>query len=446
MNKNNISFSLALMVLISVFFTASCKKADIKFGEDFLDNNVTQIFKTDSFTVDLSTVFIDSFITSARGTVLAGAYTDPLFGRVTTKSFFEIIPPIYNDQYANTSFDSISIILTPNLNSYYGDSTQPLNITIHELEDSIVFGENQYAFYNTTSKFNTKPSPLVSKDVMVRPLNGSPVEIRLPDALGNDFLNRLKSPTDISMRSVAAFLSYFKGMRLSTNSNAKMIVGFTDNVIVRLYYKKQDLITQNKYVDFTLANKSHQFNNITINRTGAIQNLGPTNKEIHSSLSGNAAYGQSSTGSMIKMKFPTLKTLLKVPNFAKVLKAALIISPLKGSYSTTYYLPPVVRLSNTNANNGIGNDLAYVTTAGSLAIQLGLLNTDYFLGENTQYQYDLTEYVKEVLGNTNIIPGEGLLFIPPSPSFENLFSRVVVGNKNNNLGKIELQIFYAAVK
>ena len=434
------------MFLITVFFTTSCKKADIKFGEDFLDNSVTQIFKTDSFTVDLSTVFIDSFITSARGTVLAGAYTDPLFGRVTTKSFFEIIPPIYIDQYANTSFDSISIILTPNFNSYYGDSTQPLNIAIHELEDSIVFAENQFAFYNTTAKFNTKTTPLVSKDVMVRPLNGSPVEIKLPDALGIDFLSKLKNPTDNTMKSAAAFLSYFKGMRISTNSNAKMIVGFTDGVIVRLYYKKQDLITQNKHVDFTLANKSHQFNNISINRTGAIQSLGSNNKEIHSSLTGNAAYGQSATGSMIKMRFPTLKTLLKVPNFAKVLKAALIISPLKGSYSTTYYLPPVLRLSNTNANNGIGNDLAYVTTAGSLAIQLGLLQTDYFLGENTSYQYDLTEYVKEIISNSNIIPGEGLLFIPPKPSFENHFSRVVIGNKYNNLGKIELQIFYAAVK
>ena len=118
------------MFLITVFFTASCKKADIKFGEDFLDNGVTQIFKTDSFGIDLSTIFVDSFITSARGTVLVGAYTDPLFGRVTTKSFFDIIPPIYIDQYANTSFDSISIILTPNINSHYGDSTQLLNITI----------------------------------------------------------------------------------------------------------------------------------------------------------------------------------------------------------------------------------------------------------------------------------------------------------------------------
>lgn len=445
MNKKIISISIIVVALSVAFFVTSCKKADINFGEEFLDNNITQIFKTDSFSVDISTVYLDSFVTSNTGVIMAGAYTDPLFGKITTKSFFEVIPPIYLDQYANTSFDSLTIIFKPAFKSYYGDTTQPLNITINELADSIYFPENVYQFYNTSS-FNAKPTPLVSQDVMIRPLKGDQVEMKLPNALGNDFLSRLKSPTDISMRSSAAFLSYFKGMRISTNASANLIMGFTDNVSVRLYYKKQDLITQNKTVDFTLANRSHQFNNISINRSGAIQNIGPNNKVIHSSLTGNAAFGQTTTGSMIKMTFPTLKSILKAPNFAKVLKAGLYVYPVKGSYSTTYSLPSVMRLSYTNVNNTIGYDLAYVNTNGSLAVQLGLLNTDYFVGENTFYQYDLTEYVKDALRTTNIVPGEGLLFTPPSPNFSTLFSRVAIGNKNNSLGKIQLQIFYAAVK
>ena len=436
---------MALVVLSITISTTSCKKADIKFGEDFLNNDITQLFKTDSFSVDLSTIYIDSFITSARGTVLGGAYTDPLFGRVSTQSFFQIIPPLFFNEFDNTSFDSITIVLSPIFSSYYGDSTMPVNVTVHELLDSIQIPEGQFYFYNTSS-FKVKPGALVSKNVKIRPNAFDKVEIRLPDALGLDFLNRLKSPTDITMKSAAAFLSYFKGLRISSDNSSEMIVGFGDDVKVRIHYKKQDLITQNRYADFTIANKAYQFNNISINRTGAIQNLGPSNKVIHSSLTNNTAYLQSSTGAGIKLTFPTLKNILKVPNFAKVLKAVLLITPIKGSYSTTYYLPPVLRLSSTNINNNIGNDLAYVNTNGSLAIQLGLLQTDYFLGENTKYQYDLTEYVKEALRNTNIIPGDGLLLSPPSPNFESLFSRVAIGNKYNSLGKIELQIFYAAVK
>ena len=190
------------------------------------------------------------------------------------------------------------------------------------------------------------------------------------------------------------------------------------------------------------------FYNISIARSGALltQGFGASNKVISSSLTGNAAYTQAATGSMIKLTFPAIKDVLKLPSFAKVLKASLVIKPVKGSYSTTFYVPPTLRLSTTNANNTIGNDLAYITNNGALAIQLGLLQTDYFLGEKTQYQYDLTEYVKSLLRTSNITPGEGLLFTPPSPNFENEFARVIVGDKANTTSKIQLVIYYAAVK
>ena len=90
--------------------------------------------------------------------------------------------------------------------------------------------------------------------------------------------------------------------------------------------------------------------------------------------------------------------------------------------------------------------MAYVSSNGALAIQYGLLQTDYAFNENTQYQYDLTEYIKDVLRTSNITPGDGLLLTPPSPAFETQLARVIVGDKNNPEGKIQLVIYYAAVK
>ena len=87
-----------------VYMGASCKKADIKFGDEFLDNDITQIYKTDSFGVNLSTVYLDSFITSAKGTVLLGGYDDAKFGKITTQSYFDLTPPSYDaNEFANTS-------------------------------------------------------------------------------------------------------------------------------------------------------------------------------------------------------------------------------------------------------------------------------------------------------------------------------------------------------
>lgn len=448
MNKKIIP-PFAFVVLLGVLLSTSCKKADIKFGEEFLDNDITQIFKSDSFSVDLSTVYMDSFITSSKGTVLVGGYNDAIFGRVNTQSYFEVIPPLYEDIYANTSLDSICLILKTN-NNYYGDSTVAFNIKVDELKDSIALPEGVYSFYNT-SKFDAKPTSAIATNtnIFIRPLADKEVNIKLPNAFGNTLLNKLKDPTDITLKTSAAFLTYFKGIKLSSDLNTQMIMGFSDVVVVRMYYKTPGLNDVHKTADFTLANKLHQFNNIKIDRSGTLLGnlgFGPNKREVSSVITNNEAYTQAATGSMIKLTFPTVKEILQVPNFAKILKAALIIKPVKGSYNTTYFLPPNLRLSYTNQNNNLGSDLAFVSNNGALAVQYGFLQTDYYLNENTQYQYDLTEYLKEVLRTTNITPGDGLLLTPPSTAFESDFARVVIGNKNNPLGKIQLVIYYAAVK
>ncbi|MFY7963710.1 MAG: DUF4270 family protein [Chitinophagaceae bacterium] len=448
MSKKIIS-PFAFLMLLVFLLTTSCKKADIKFGEEFLDNDIAQIYKTDSFSVDVSTVYMDSFITSSKGTVLVGGYTDAIFGRVNTQSYFELAPPSYEDIYANTSLDSICLILTTK-NNYYGDSTIPVNIKVDELKDSINLPENNFAFYNT-SQFEAKTSSLIATNtnIIVRPLSDKEVSIKLPNSFGNTILNKLKDPTDNTLKTTASFLTYFKGIKLSSNLNTQMIVGFSDAVVMRLYYKAPGLGAVHKTADFTLVNKLHQFNNISVDRAGTIlgnNNFGANKREISSLFTNNESYTQAATGSMIKLTFPTIKGILQIPNFAKILKAALIVKPVKGSYNTSYFLPPNLRLSYTNQNNNLGSDLAFITNNGALSVQYGFLQTDYFLNENTQYQYDLTEYLKEVLRTTNITQGDGLLLTPPSNAFESEFARVVIGNKSNPLGKIQLVIYYAAVK
>jgi hypothetical protein len=444
MNKKITTKFSAIILFGCIIWFASCKKADINFGEEFLVDDGLQVFKTDSFGVDVSTVYLDSFITSNKGTVLVGNYTDPLFGKVAAQSFFELYPPSYITDFTGTSLDSICLVLKSNIGNYYGDSTKPYNITVQELADSIYLNENKTSFYNH-SKYNAKAAVLGDRTFAFYPLSNSQITIKLDNAIGFALLNKLKNTTDNTLKSSAAFLEYFRGIKLSSNTN-DMVAGFSDGVLMRLYYKIPALLDEHKSIDFMMGNKAHQFNNITIDRNGsAIQNIA-TKREISASLTNNAGYTQAATGSMIKLTFPSIKDVLKIPNFAKVLKASLTIRPVQNTYSYHYFLPPFLRLSTTDLNNKVGDDLAYVTSNGSLAVQLGALQTDYYLQEKTEYQYDLTEYIKNVLKPQNNTSGEGLLLTPPSPNFENELARVVIGNRNNSLGKIELKIYYAAVK
>jgi hypothetical protein len=71
---------------------------------------------------------------------------------------------------------------------------------------------------------------------------------------------------------------------------------------------------------------------------------------------------------------------------------------------------------------------------------------DYLYGEKTSYAYDVTNYIALIVGDPTFNSNNGLLMLPPSPFMETTFNRLVVGNKANPLGKIELAIVYAAVK
>ena len=82
---------------------------------------------------------------------------------------------------------------------------------------------------------------------------------------------------------------------------------------------------------------------------------------------------------------------------------------------------------------------------GSSNPQYGSLELDYLYGENTNYAYDVTNYINSLISQPSL-SNNGLLMLPPSPAMETSFNRIAVGNRSNNLGKVELLIVYAAVK
>ena len=71
--KNKFIF---LLPVLTVLILAGCEKPSINFGNSFLDNTNTNIVIVDTPSVDLSTVFVDSFPTTGTGTLFVGRYKD----------------------------------------------------------------------------------------------------------------------------------------------------------------------------------------------------------------------------------------------------------------------------------------------------------------------------------------------------------------------------------
>lgn len=441
--KRYLKACISLVVLVASL--QACKKADISFGDEFLNNPNTQVVKIDTFTAATSTVFLDSFSTNGTGVAMAGGYTDPIFGKMKAQSYLQIAPPAFDNasQFTGALFDSIT--LQVRVRNFYGDSSQAFNIQVHELNEKITIPDGGIFIFNNKT-LNVKLTALANENRLIRPISFPNLSIKLSNSLGQTLLNKLKNPADNDLKTEAAFLDYFKGIRISTDNNNSMAVSFSDTVKIRLFYKKPDVVLLDRFIDFNFINKGNQFNNVSITRVGPpFPTPTPTVKEFPSTATNNVSYVQTSTGVLTKISFPSINNILKLPNYAKLVRATLIVRPVTGTYNPSLFLPPTLRLATTTPLNDIGPDIVSFAPNGTAFVQLGELQTDYLLGRNTRYQYDVTEYIKLLITDQNFTR-RSLFLIPPSPYYETSFARAVFGNKQHPENKMELQIFYIDVR
>ncbi|HEY8735229.1 MAG TPA: DUF4270 family protein [Puia sp.] len=443
-NYRNISF-IYLPALLFILAIYACTKPQIAFQTAYNGDNSTNVVTVDTFSVQVSTVFLDSFTTSGTNTQLLGTYMDPFFGTISSQSYSDIGRPSPLPTLTNFSiYDSIQLILRIN-KSFYGDTTQTQRFLVSQLTQVMNYPGTQTAFYNIDS-IPHDPLVLGSVDVKINPTAGltsqrigDTVKISLPSGLGAQLFDLLYRQPD-TVTNASIFRGYFKGLAVYPDKNFPgAIYGFTDTMIMRIYYHEPGVVVVQKTADFSVVNQYSQFNHITSDRTGTpTQNINRQSPELQSTVSGNEAFLQPITSLYIKLLFPTIYNLPTYPDYLAVMKAELIIKPVQGTYSPAYNLPPFINLAITNEGNTIGSQLP----SGS-----GNLSIDYLYGTNTNYSYDVTSYIQSILaqGQQNNAKS-GLILTTPATTFNTTFNRAVIGNAYNSLksNQISLKIFYAS--
>lgn len=436
----------SIAVLTGILYLYGCEKAYIRFGEQVVDAGITNIVVVDTLTPVISTVFRDSVVTSQTGTVLAGSYNDDVFGKISVASFAVLAAPsAVPDMHVSAAYDSLVLQMRGD-SSFYGDTTAAQRFYVHQLASVIEFGEGQTKLYDR-SDFPVQAAPLGAANISIRPSLKDSVKIRLNDATGKGLFELIQSKSQ-QVLTDADFEQYFKGIRISPGAGVEntAIYGFSDSITMRLYYHESDPYLTEKHIDFVLTARNKQFNQVHYNRAGTALNQPiPESRELPSELTGQAAYVQPLTGAILKVRFPTLRSLLQRDDYVKIMKADLIIPPLKASYSTKYMLPPQIVASPTTVNNETGGYLGEAGVTGTQGAQYGNLVTDWIYGEDTYYSYDVTAYLQAQVAisadNTN-----GLLFFPPSPAYTTRFNRLVTGNHQNSAGSVKLKLYYISVQ
>lgn len=438
--RNNVVKCILFFTGIISISIVSCTRADIDFGSQYLDDNYTQLIAVDTFKPQISTLYVDSFVTGASGTGLAGVYNDAYFGNVRACSYYELTCPLFQSttDYTGTILDSITLEFNID-KSYYGDTAKNLTLKVYKLFNNIAYSGNNQAFYNKDSIIALEL--LGSKTFNYRPNNTSTISIRLSDELGQTLLQLYKDKSP-DVQSTTNFINYFKGIAIKPAGNDGFMLGLKDSLSMHLYYRLKTATKQDSSIVFTLNNNQHQFNSITIDRKGSIiSDISSQNKIISSTATNNAVYIQPITGTVGKIQFSQVWNLLKTPGYTKLAKAELLIKPVNGTFDGLYYLPDSLKLATTDITNESGSNLL----DGAGDVQYGNLQVDGLYGENSYYSYDVTSYLTSVLAQA-YKAGDGLILSPATGTFDTKFARLIAGDAYNSKAQIKLVIYYLSIK
>ena len=410
-------------------------------GSDYLAVN-NKVVLIDTMTVEMSTVNFDSLVTSSQNRMLIGNYDDPIFGKVKSATYFQLLPSSYSlntgtgsdTDATNYVLDSISMILKYD-NYYYGDTTKVQTFDIHRLTQKVKPNTDDNQFYNN-STLTYDAESLGTISYKPRPTEKDSINIKMSQTFGEALFQKLKKR---EITDFDSFSEYLKGLVIvPSTSNSSSVIGFNISSKMRMYYSKSQSDTEESLIiDFTISEAAKQFNSISLDKTGTlIQNLPDSSNRLSSLTTNNQGFIQAGTGVACRIDFPNIKQLNQISENGAIVDAQLILKPVNNTYSDKYPLADSLKVYTADNLNRIGGNL--LNSAGSVVF--GLLNkkSDEF-NENIGYSISIGSFLqKEMLKKSD---SRGALILT-LPEIYKAVGRIVLGDQKNLNNKIQLKIYY----
>jgi hypothetical protein len=431
-----IAFGLLNLILIS------CKDKSLSVPINPAVN--AKVIYVDTFTVNLSTVLIDSLPTSNSLQLIAGSYNhNSKIGDISASAYFQLALNGSQDILTYTEapvYDSIALEL--NAQYSYGDTNQIYTISVHEVKDIMQYS-NGVALYNS-SAFQYDPSALATKSFKIEDFPDHKVHIRLSDTFGSNLFN-LANARDFRVTDNSSFMDYFRGLVIVPNSTG-VIYGYSLNPVMRLYYHDSADPTTVKYYDFVYKNNYIHFNRITDNRSStSLASLQNIYDEINSSQTSNEAYLLTGINLFPKIQIPYLNNIRKIYPRVFISKATLIITPEKNSYDQSYYPATLLSLFQTDLTNVPTNIINYSNTTHPQVISPYI---DWETEENTNYTFDVTDFIALKLKDTLNTVGTGkALILGSNPLLSSgKAETLILAANSSNLQSIKFKLYFSVFK
>jgi hypothetical protein len=428
-SENKWSNGLVIITFGLVLISSCTKKDDFTIGNFFVEGE-TKLAIVDTFTVQMSTVMVDSITTSGTGVILTGSYCDGVFGSVSATSYFE--PGYASMSLDNTCiFDSASVTLLYSGYSY-GDTTALSTISIYQLDEEIESNDNNYLYNHSDFAYSDKL--IGTKAFYPEPASTDTLFINI-NSFGQQLFTLFQND-DPDIGSSEQLVKYLKGFAI-TVTGGNSIIGFKADaaeVFIRFYYHVSGSSTFTASVSLPFGLTGKQLNTVRSDFSGtSLETIRPDYIALQSQETGNAAYMQSMVALFPKITFPTLQDIT-LENKWRVLKAELVFQPVVGSYNK-FALPGQLCLYRTDHNNKVGK----VLSGSDGSVIYSKLVTDEMYNEYTGYTIDISSYLNTELADNYFDGEQGLLMNVTTSDLNKSFSRLLIECKDR---AVKLRLYY----
>ncbi len=421
------------LILATICFSCGDQTLDeitTSIGSEYLEKDAG-IMMIDTFSVELSTVILDSVNTSGSGVALVGSFYDEDFGQIHSDAIFRVSSPGSIKIEDDDVYDSICLCIKYN-DYYLGDTIQAHSFTVEEIDSDLEqmkkdrrLGDSDEDFYNTT----IVSSKRVLGEYTARPkvTNSDTIFIPLDKDFGLELFQMLDDK-DEDITDASKFLDYFHGIILRGNRELnKSVIGFnvSDSCSMKIYYHQTLSEKVYKEIEFDIESSSnYQYNSIDIDRTDTNLPLNTSQKEkILSSDTDDKCFLQGGTGMYVKIEFPGLASVETLPALNQIIKAEIVFVPIEEDYND---FPSYLTVYESDTRNNVGD------------VILAINESDYsymYLYENEDdeddeeyYKVDITnQFVDEFLDNVYDDDFSFLIGLSPTNMISSLTSVKIAG-------------------
>ncbi len=464
--------SIILSVSILGFFT-SCNSdtfQEHEIGDNLIDKS-TEVRLIDTFTINSSTVKIDSMLTSGQSNILFGSYQDEFFGKISSDFYAVVglgsafslkkVTVSENIEKIPIRFDSLIFISYPD-GRYMGDTLLPQSMSIHRVIEEIEVPDDQAGFY-AHSTFQYDEESLGASAFIAKPISqykefnadkekdvefdDGGIRFKMDDALGLEIVRRVNIEDDTILYA-DKWTKFFQGIVLKAGEDNSVMLSYNlqeNRMKMRLYYTytSTELTGTRDFHDFPVTASYLNFTNFKSDYSSAPYNFNQISEQtvdLSSEQTDDLAFIHGGLGLLTKIKIPYLEELNTIGVTGGVLSAELIFYPKYKSYDDEIFKLPIVPFTiyQTDERNQILTQLASASSNSGVSSNY-VLNRENW--SESYYTVNITSYVNNILLN-----GQGfddaLLLTLPVNNLGLSMDRLVIENDPRSDFRIRLKTTY----